>query len=73
VIDYRKTAIMYIFGSYDCKRWFLLGGRTKQGTFSDMGAEVKRTNAKYIRIGFAGHITPDSHIDFIEINTKQFT
>jgi len=71
VLDYKRYAGIYIFGSYDCQRWQFLGGSEKTGELRDLGAKVERTDCKFFRIGFVGNITLDSTIDYIEIEGKE--
>lgn len=62
---------IYIFGSYDGKRWNFLGGHEAKGELKDLGAKVERTDCKYFRIAFVGNISTDSTINYIEIEGKE--
>ena len=62
---------IYIFGSYDGKRWNFLGGHEAKGELKDLGAKVERTDCKYFRIAFVWNISTDSTINYIEIEGKE--
>lgn len=68
---YSNHAGIYIFGSYDGKRWNFLGGHEAKGELKDLGAKVERTDCKYFRIAFVGNISTDSTINYIEIEGKE--
>ena len=57
----------YVFGSYDGRKWALIGGNEKQGNFTDIGCNISHTDMKYLRLCLAGQLSKDSRIDFIEI------
>jgi hypothetical protein len=57
----------YVFGSYDGRKWALLGGNEKKGKFTDIGCNISHTDVKYLRLCLAGQLSKDSRIDFIEI------
>lgn len=61
---------LYIFGSYDCRRWMLLGANEKSGTFRDLGALVERLDCKYYKFCFAAHLSHGSLIDMIDMTCK---
>ncbi len=62
----------YILGSYDCKKWKLIGGRELKGINTDIGLLAHRVDCKYFRFLFVGKLLENSTIDFIdtEINNK---
>jgi hypothetical protein len=57
----------YVFGSYDGRKWALLGRNEKKGKFTDIGCNISHTDVKYLRLCLAGQLSKDSRIDFIEI------
>jgi len=62
---------LYVYGSYDGRRWSLLGVQEKTGKFTDIGCLVERTDCKFFRYALAGQITKDSRLDYIELSSKQ--
>lgn len=60
---------VYVFGSYDGRRWAMLGGNEKRGTFTDIGCKIERTDMKFFRVCLAGQITGQSRIDYMEISS----
>lgn len=61
---------LYLFGSYDGRKWALLGHREKQGKFTDIGTLVERTDCKFFRFVLAGQITKDSRLDYFEVSSN---
>ena len=57
----------YVFGSYDGRKWALLGGNEKQGKFTDIGCNISHTDVKFLRICVSGQLSSSSRIDFVEI------
>ena len=62
---------LYIFGSYDGRKWACLGHREKRGTFTDIGALVEHTDCRYFRFVLAGKLTKESRFDYIEVSAKE--
>lgn len=62
-----KTLGLYVFGSYDGRKWSLIGGNEKQGEFTDIGCTVARSDIKFAKFVLCGSIHYDSRIDFVEI------
>lgn len=60
----------YIFGSYDGRKWAMLGGNEKQGKFTDIGCKIERTDVKFFRICLSGKLRGESRIDYMEISSK---
>ena len=60
----------YIFGSYDGRKWALLGGQEKGGTFTDLGCKISRSDVKFLRLCISGQLSKDSRIDFVEIASE---
>lgn len=56
----------YLFGSYDNKKWALLGARERDGDFRDIGLIAYRTDCKYFRLLFVGQLADKSSIEYIE-------
>lgn len=61
---------LYIFGSYDGRKWACLGHREKRGTFTDIGALVEHTDCRYFRFVLAGKLAKESRFDYIEVSSK---
>lgn len=66
-----KYAGIYVYGSYDGRRWSLLGRNEKTGTFTDLGCVVERTDCKYFKVLFFGNLTNDSSIDYLELSGRE--
>ena len=60
----------YVFGSYDGRKWALLGGNEKRGTFTDIGCKIEHTDVKYYRVCLAGQLCGDSRIDHMEMSSS---
>lgn len=58
----------YVFGSYDGRKWAMLGGKEKKGTFTDIGCKIERTDVKFLRVCIAGQLKGCSRIDYMEIS-----
>lgn len=61
---------LYVVGSYDGKRWSVLGGNERQGKFSDLGCLVERVDVRYIMICLSGTIGKDGCIDSILVESR---
>lgn len=61
---------LYVFGSYDSRKWACLGHREKTGTFTDIGCLVERTDCRFFRIVLAGQLQKESRLDYIEVSSK---
>lgn len=62
---------LYVFGSYDGRKWAMIGGKEKTGgMFTDIGCKVERTDIKFLRLCVAGQLKQTSKIDFVEITTE---
>ena len=59
---------IYVFGSYDAKKWQFLGGNEVGGSFRDLGALAERVDVKYFRILFVGNIKGNSSIEHIDMS-----
>lgn len=62
---------LYVFGSYDCRRWALLGAREKGGAVRDLGCLTARVDCKYFRFMFVGKLLHGSTIERLEIAAAQ--
>ncbi len=62
---------LYIFGSYDGRKWALLGHREKSGDFRDIGALVERTDCRFFRFVLAGQVSKDSRFDYFEVSSRK--
>jgi hypothetical protein len=65
--DDDKLLGLYVYGSYDGRRWGILGAQEKQGEFTDIGCNTARIDVKFIRFCIAGSLHYDSRIDFVEV------
>lgn len=63
-----KVIGCYIFGSYDGRKWAMLGGNERAGTFTDIGCNIEHTDVKFLRICLAGQLQGDSRINYMEIS-----
>lgn len=68
--DKRPTVGCYIFGSYDGRKWALLGGNEKQGKFTNIGCLVSHVDIRFYRVCLAGQITGKTRIDYMELSSK---
>lgn len=68
--DYLKKAGIYLFGSYDARKWAFLGGNERTGKFRDLGTLVERLDCKYFRILFVGTLESDSSFEYIDISVN---
>ena len=60
----------YIFGSYDGRKWAMLGSNERSGMFTDIGCDIERTDVKFLRVALAGRVTGKTRIDYMEISSK---
>lgn len=74
VIDPDKTYDtvlgLYVFGSYDGRKWACLGHREKSGEFRDIGTLVERTDCRFFRFVLAGQVSKDSRLDYFEVSSR---
>lgn len=61
-----KLAGLYLFGSYDNRKWQLLGAREMDGDFRDLGLIAYRVDCKYFKLLFVGQLKDRSSIEYIE-------
>lgn len=75
VIDPDKTYDtilgLYVFGSYDGRKWACIGHREKSGEFRDIGTLVERTDCRFFRFILAGQVSKDSRLDYFEVSSRQ--
>lgn len=75
VIDPGKTYDtilgLYVFGSYDGRKWACLGHREKSGEFRDIGTLVERTDCRFFRFILAGQVSKNSRLDYFEVSSRQ--
>lgn len=75
VIDPDKTYDtilgLYVFGSYDGRKWACIGHREKSGEFCDIGTLVERTDCRFFRFILAGQVSKDSRLDYFEVSSRQ--
>lgn len=65
-----SVAGLYVFGSYDSRRWALIGAREHPGTIRDLGCITARVDCKYFRILFAARLAPDSTVEHLDISAS---
>lgn len=74
VIDPDKTYDtilgLYVFGSYDGRKWACLGHREKSGEFRDIGTLVERTDCRFFRFILAGQVSKNSRLDYFEVSSR---
>ena len=58
---------LYVFGSYDGRRWSCLGHKEKGGKFNDIGCIVSNTDCKFFRFLLAGRVTKNTRFDYFEV------
>lgn len=65
-------AELIVLGSLDAKHWQLIGIQEKElfDGFHNFGCVTERVSCNYIMILFAGKLSPDSHIDSIDIQVE---
>lgn len=61
---------LYVFGSYDGRRWACLGHRERHGTFTDIGTLVEHTDCRYFRFVLAGKLDKQSRFDYMEVSAR---
>ena len=61
---------IYVLGSLDGKRWAVIGGNERRGTFVDLGCLVERVDVNYLCIVLSGDIGEDGKIDEVLIETN---
>ncbi len=69
--SYEGLLGLYIFGSYDGRKWALLGHREKSGDFRDIGALVERTDCRFFRFVLAGQVSKESRFDYFEVSSRK--
>ena len=60
----------YVLGSYDGRKWSVLGGNEKTGTFDDIGCLVERTDVRFLRVCLAGQVTGKTRINYMEMSAR---
>lgn len=69
----KNYAGLYVLGSLDSNHWQLIGAKEKRLTpngFHDLGCIIERVSVKYLMVILVGKLTPNSHIDRIEITSN---
>lgn len=66
----RGAVGLYIFGSYDGRKWALIGCKEKQGEFANIGCKVERSDVRYFRFALAGQLNKKSRLDHFKISTE---
>lgn len=59
---------IYVFGSYDGRKWAMLGGNEKTGKFTNIGCLVEHTDVRFFRVCLAGQVTGKTRIDYMEMS-----
>lgn len=59
----------YVLGSYDSRRWALLGWQERSGSFTDIGCRVEHSEVRFFRVCLAGKLGGKSRIDYMEISS----
>lgn len=66
-LDYPNYAGLYLFGSWDNKKWVFVGGTEKNVSRRDIGTLLESRGFKYLRFVFASVLNKESTIDYAEI------
>jgi hypothetical protein len=61
---------LYLFGSYDCRKWALIGARERDGVIRDLGLLSHRVDCKYFRLLFVGKLKEGSTIEYVEMSAE---
>lgn len=61
---------IYLFGSYDCRKWALIGARERDGVIRDLGLLSHRVDCKYFRLLFVGKLKEGSTIEYVEMSAE---
>jgi hypothetical protein len=61
---------VYLFGSYDCRKWALIGARERDGVIRDLGLLSHRVDCKYFRLLFVGKLKEGSTIEYVEMSAE---
>jgi hypothetical protein len=61
---------LYLFGSYDCRKWALIGARERDGEIRDLGLLSHRVDCKYFRLLFVGKLKEGSTIEYVEMSAE---
>lgn len=61
---------IYLFGSYDCWKWALIGARERDGVIRDLGLLSHRVDCKYFRLLFVGKLKEGSTIEYVEMSAE---
>lgn len=61
---------LYLFGSYDCRKWALIGARERDGVIRDLGLLSHRVDCKYFRLLFVGKLKKGSTIEYVEMSAE---
>lgn len=75
--DTRHTKLsLCVFGSYDGRRWSLIGHREKSSRdadtgYNDIGCDVSHGSCKFFMYVLAGRLQKDSRLDYIEVQSEQ--
>lgn len=58
----------YVFGSYDGRKWSMLGGNEIVGKFTNIGCKIERTDVRFFRVCLAGQVTGKTRIEYMEMS-----
>lgn len=67
---FKKYFGIYVLGSYDGKRWAVIGGNERFGQFVDIGCLVERVDVKYLMVCLSGNLGSGGKIDGLTIECK---
>lgn len=62
---------IYVLGSFDGRKWAVIGGRERNGRFVDIGCLTERYDVRYLLVVLAGDIGATGKIDSISVEVRQ--
>lgn len=62
---------IYVLGSFDGRKWAVIGGRERNGRFVDIGCLTERYDVRYLLVVLAGDIGATGKIDSISVEARQ--
>lgn len=70
-MDSGRTQRFLVYGSNDCIRWTLIGGKDHQGSVRMIGTKCVSVSYKYFRFAYAGTPYQVSKLDAIEVSFNE--
>lgn len=60
----------YILGSYDGRKFAVIGGNEKAGKLTDIGCHVSHVDMRFFRVCIAGQLSGKSRIEYMELSAS---